>query len=225
MKPYEKVKGVSAYLRVSSRAQDTGMQRAAIEVAARVQGLTVSRWYSEKASGKSMARPELATLRADIRAGTVRHLLVFKVDRITRSGVADTYAFLAEARKAGCVVQAVADNLTIRPDSDDLTSEVLTFALSLAAKIERTAINDRISAARSRVEAEGGSWGRPPRMTPAQLERARVLKAEGMSLRDISQRVGVPRSTVHAALSRKDGPVRRVGRAGAEVSDPPPIHE
>lgn len=199
------------------------MQRAGVEAAAKAQALTIDAVYSEKASGKTMSRPELARLRTDIRAGLVKHLLVFKVDRVTRSGVADTYAFLSEARKAGCVVQAVADNLVIRPDSDDLTSEVLTFALSLAAKIERTAINDRIAAARSRVEAEGGNWGRPPRMTAAQLERARALKAEGMSLRDIAQRVGVPRSTVHAALSRKDGPVRRGRRAGSAVSDPPPV--
>ena len=38
---------------------------------------------------------------------------------------------------------AVADNLTIRPGPDDIVSETLIFALALAARLERAAINDR----------------------------------------------------------------------------------
>lgn len=208
---------------MSSRSQDDASQRSAIRKAAEVRGDAITAWFAEKRSGKTLKRPELDRLREDIRTGLVRRLYVFKLDRLTRSGVADTYALVAEARRANCTIVAVGDNLTITPDSDDLTSEVLTFALSLAAKIERTAINDRIAAARNRVEAEGGRWGRPRRMTPDQLRRARALKATGMSLRDIAQRVGAPRSTLHAALSRKDGPVRRARSPGAAGTNPPPV--
>lgn len=215
--------GVVGYVRVSSRSQDDASQRSAILKAAEARGDTVVAWFAEKMSGKTLKRPELDRLRADVRAGIVRRVYVFKLDRLTRSGVADTYAVIAEARRANCTVIAVADNLVVRPDSDDLTSEVLTFALSLAARIERTAINDRISAARSRVEAEGGHWGRPLRMTAEQLRRARELEAAGKSVRDIAQRVGVPRSTIHAALSRKDGPVRRSPAPRGARANPLPV--
>jgi hypothetical protein len=68
------------------------------------------------------------------------------------------------------------------PDKDDITSEVLVFALALAAKIERAGINDRISAARERVEAEGGRWGRPLRVGRADVARALTLRREGRSV-------------------------------------------
>ncbi len=120
-------------------------------------------------------------------------------------------------------MRAVADNLLIRPDTDDVVSEVLAFALSLAARIERTAINDRISGARARKELVGGAWGRPPRMSPEQFRRAHDLKREGMSNRAIAQRVGVPRSTIHAALSGKVGAFQPKRAPSEQVADPPPV--
>ena len=62
---------VVAYMRVSSRAQDLGMQRAAIEKMAAARGDTIEGWYSEKRTGKALARPELDRLRADVRARRV----------------------------------------------------------------------------------------------------------------------------------------------------------
>jgi DNA invertase Pin-like site-specific DNA recombinase len=50
--------------------------------------------------------------------------------------------------------------------------------MAWAAKMERTAINDRISAARERVEAEGGRWGRPSRVDRKTRDRDGVEGAE-----------------------------------------------
>ena len=63
---------IVAYVRVSSRAQDLGMQKAAIERAAAAHGEKVDRYYSEKRSGKLLARPELDRLRADAVAAHAR---------------------------------------------------------------------------------------------------------------------------------------------------------
>jgi DNA invertase Pin-like site-specific DNA recombinase len=77
----------------------------------------------------------------------------------------------------------------------------MVFALGLAAKIERTAINERIAAARVRVEAAGGSWGRPKSITPATLERARALRDKGRTFRAIALALKVKRSTIARALA------------------------
>jgi DNA invertase Pin-like site-specific DNA recombinase len=191
-----------AYVRVSSRAQDLGMQRAAIEKMAASRGDSIETWFAEKASGKALARPELARLRSMVRDGNVKRLYVFKLDRLTRSGVADTYRMVDELRCAGCSLVAVADNLTIRAEADDIVSETLVFALALAARLERAAINDRIAAARERVEAEGRSWGRPRRLSSGDCERLRALRDQGRSVRDIAVAMKVPRSTVARALTR-----------------------
>lgn len=189
-----------AYLRVSSKAQDHRTQLDSIRRAAKARGDTLTATYEEKRSGKTLARPELDRLRADVRTGLVRRVYVFKLDRVTRSGVADTYAVVSEFRAAGCELIAVADSLHLKPGTDDLQSDVFVFALGLAAKLERTAINDRIAAARARVEAEGRAWGRPERMDAATKTKARALKARGKSTRAIAVALKVPKSTIARAL-------------------------
>jgi DNA invertase Pin-like site-specific DNA recombinase len=96
----------------------------------------------------------------------------------------------------------VADGLHLKPGKDDVVTSVLLFAFSLAAKLERAAINDRIAAARERLEAEGRPWGRPSRLTPADVNKIVALQAQGLSHRAIAVRVHVPRSTVTLALKR-----------------------
>lgn len=193
----------TAYVRVSSKAQGHETQVDAIEREARARGDEVTDWRAEKQSARTMDRPELARLREDVRAGRVRKLYVFKLDRLCRTGVADTFAIVQELRRAGVELVAVADRLTLRPGSDDPTSEVLIFALGLAAKLERAATNDRIAAARLRLEGQGRAWGRPSRVDGATLERMRALAGAGRSLRSIAMAVGLPRATVQRALLRK----------------------
>ncbi len=196
----------TAYVRVSSKAQDLSTQRDAIERAAAVRGDSIGTWIEEKRSAKTLARPGLDQLRADARSGLVRRLYVFKLDRLCRTGVGDTFTVLGELRTAGVELIAVADNLHLKPGTDDLTSEVFVFALGLAAKLERAAINDRISAARERVERGGGRWGRPRRLDDATVARVQELRSAGRSMRQIAVALKVPLSTVgRAALSQKAG--------------------
>src|SRR5580692_2845074 len=105
----------SAYLRVSSRAQDAATQRAAIERAATARGDTIASWYSEKRSAKTMARAELQRLRAEAKAGLLRgrRLYLFRLDRLTRTGIADTLTTLEELRASGVEVVSVADGFDL----------------------------------------------------------------------------------------------------------------
>ena len=47
---------------------------------------------------------------------------------------------------------------------DGPAAEVVLAVMAWAAKMERLAIAERISAARERIESEGGRWGRPSRV-------------------------------------------------------------
>ena len=188
---------VAAYLRVSSRAQDLSTQRSAIERMAASRGDTIGCWYSEKRSGKTMARPELDRLRADARAGKVTRLYVFRLDRLTRSGIRDTFTLIEELRGDGVQLLSVADGF----DLEGPAAEVVLAVLSWAAKMERLAIGERISAARERLASEGRPWGRPARLGAQEREHVHALKAEGRSVRSIAMAVGVSRSTVARALA------------------------
>ena len=80
---------------------DHATQRAAIERAAAARGDAIHTWYAEKKSAKTMNRPELTRLRADARAGDLKKLFVFRLDRLTRSGIRDTFELVEELRAHG----------------------------------------------------------------------------------------------------------------------------
>ena len=85
----------TAYVRVSSRAQDDATQRTAITRIAAARGDEVDDWRAEKRSARTMDRAELVRLLADARAGRLRgrRLYLFRLDRLTRTGIADNAAF------------------------------------------------------------------------------------------------------------------------------------
>jgi DNA invertase Pin-like site-specific DNA recombinase len=187
---------VTAYARVSSKSQDLGMQRLAIERAATARGDTITDWRSEKRSGKLLARPELDRIRTDVRAGHVRKLYVYRLDRLTRSGIADTLQVIEELRANGCEVVSVADGFDLQGPA----AEIILAVVAWAARMERLAINERISAARERIEAEGGKWGRPSRLTDADRVKVQSMHRTGRTIREIAVAMKVPKSTVARAL-------------------------
>jgi len=186
-----------AYIRVSSKVQDLGMQRTAIERLAHSRGDTISTWYADKLSGKSLNRPALDRLRADARVGAFRRCYVFRLDRLTRSGIKDTLQVVEELRNAQAELVSVSDGF----DLGGPAGEIILAVMAWASKIERLAINERISAARLRMEGEGRAWGRPQRVFDR--DRAQELRAEGKSIRYISAALKVPRATLGRVLAGK----------------------
>lgn len=148
-----------------------------------------------------MDRPNFKRLLHDARAGLFDRLLVFHVDRLTRTGVADTFATLGELRAAGVTVATIAEPRIVVKPQGDFYSDVLVFALGLGAQLELVVKRERIAAARARVEV----WGRPPRMTAAQIATARRLRAKGRTYVQIARAVRVPKTVVHRALAARTG--------------------
>jgi DNA invertase Pin-like site-specific DNA recombinase len=196
-----------AYVRVSSRAQDDATQRKAIERLAAVRGDVVTDWRAEKRSAKTMEREELQRLLTDVRSGRLRgrRLYLFRLDRLTRTGIADTLTTLEMIRAGGVEVVSTADGF-------DLTgpqAEIIIAVMAWAAKMERLATAERISAARERIEAEGGHWGRPTRLGHAEVAQALAMRSEGRSVRAIAVAMKIPRATIAralAAVSQKPAP-------------------
>jgi DNA invertase Pin-like site-specific DNA recombinase len=189
---------IAAYVRVSSASQTAAMQRDAIERVAHARGDAIGAWYSDTFTGAKLDRPELGELRAAARAGNVRKLYVYRLDRLTRTGIRDTLAVVDELRGHGCELVTVADGFDVAGPAADIVLAVLAWA----AQMEREAIGERIRAARVRVEAKGGAWGRPRRIDRKTEEKARELREAGHTLRYIAQVCNVPRSTVARCLEK-----------------------
>lgn len=186
---------ISAYVRVSSAGQDLKTQKSAILRAAAARGDRIAEWYEDKQSGKSLDRPELDRLRRDARGGALRKVYVFKIDRLSRSGIRDTLKVVDELRAHGCEIATVADGFSLEGPGSELVLAVVAWA----AQMERAAIGERIAAARVRVEASGGTWGRQRRLDPGQVTRVRVL-ALTHSVRSIAAALKIPRATLHDAI-------------------------
>lgn len=191
----------AAYIRVSSKTQTFATQKAAIIQAAAARGDVIDRFYEEKRSGNSLDRPKLAELQGDAQAGSVVKLYVFRIDRLTRRGIRDTLAIVEDFQRWGVTLVTVADGF----DLTGPTGSVILAVMAWAAQMERQALGERISAARERVEAEGGRWGRPRRIDPGTLDRARKMRLgpERMTIREIAVALKIPRATLAAALSGK----------------------
>jgi DNA invertase Pin-like site-specific DNA recombinase len=201
---------VAAYIRVSSKAQDYASQRSSIERGAVARADTIAAWYSEKRTAKDTPGPDreaLQKLRVDARAGAIRKLYVFRLDRFTRSGIRDTLEVVEELQKHGVEIVSMTDGF----DLNGPAAEVVLAVMAWGAKMELVARNERIAAARLRLEEEGRPWGRPPRMTPELVERARTMQAEGRSVREIAMALKYPRSTVGRALAPSHNAVRDPG--------------
>lgn len=102
-------------------------------------------------------------------------------------------------RAHGVELVSVSDGFAL----DGPAAEVVLAVMAWAAKMERLAINERISAARERVEAEGGSWGRLRKINHRARERMIAMKNTGKSTREIAMAMKIPKSTVARVVSQK----------------------
>jgi DNA invertase Pin-like site-specific DNA recombinase len=209
---------VAGYLRVSSRSQTVETQRDAIQRCATARGEPVTHWFEEKRTAKALAnRPALDALCDLIRRGGVRILYVYRIDRLSRSGIRDTFFLLENFRGAGVVVVTVADGFAM----DGVASDIVLAVLAWAAQMERLAIGERIADAHTRIKNEGGQWGRPRRVDGATAARIREAHEEdGRSVRELAIAYGIPRSTIARCLSRKPTSPPLSPSPGKKARDP-----
>jgi DNA invertase Pin-like site-specific DNA recombinase len=118
----------AAYIRVSSHAQDFATQRAAVERAATVREDTIALWDAEKRSAKTTAREELTRLRRHARAGLVPRLYLFRLDRLTRSGIRDTFELVEELRAHGVEIVSIADGFSLSGPASEIVLAVMAWA-------------------------------------------------------------------------------------------------
>ncbi len=194
----------AAYIRVSSRAQNAATQRHAIETAARARGDKIAHWFAEKQSASRLRRPALDSLRDAVRRGELARVYVFRLDRLSRTGIRDMLQVVDEFRTARCELVNLADGFSVEGPGSDIAIAVMAGM----AQMEREALGERIAAARARVELEGGHWGRPRRVGPAEERRIHELAGKRLTSRRIAAELGIPEATVRRVVSQK-GPYQR----------------
>jgi DNA invertase Pin-like site-specific DNA recombinase len=199
------------YTRVSTADQNPELQLRDLEEYATRQGWEIIETYQDIISGAKASRPGLARLMADAAARKFDCLLVWKLDRFGRSLV-DCLNNIQELERRRVRFIAVTQNLDT--DERNPASCFLLHVLGAAAEFERSLIRERTLAGQQRYRHDyaAGKVGKTvhsrsgknlPPHRPRKIfnrDNIAVLRAQGLSIRDIATRLGVGVGTVARTL-------------------------
>jgi DNA invertase Pin-like site-specific DNA recombinase len=184
---------MACYCRVSSQRQKTDSQKA--EIIRWLQGCDIAasavQWFEDTETGTTLRRPAFERLRHAILAGTIRTVVVWKLDRLSRrqrDGV-NVLADWCERGVRGVVV-------TQQLDLDGAVGRMVASVLFGLAEIEAEYRRERQAAGIAVAKRNRVYRGRPRGTTKAQPARAQALRARGLTIPEIARALGSsPRTT------------------------------
>jgi len=184
------------YVRVSTQDQSNEMQLHELrEYASRMGWRTVE--YSDKTSGTKASRPGLDRLMADARARKFDVVICYKLDRFARSLtqlITNIQALDSYSVRFICVTQG------IDTDKSNPVSRLMLHIFGAFAEFERGIIVERVKSGIAEAKRRGKHCGRSKRVF--RRDEAARLRRQGLSLRAIGVRLGVPFTTVADALRK-----------------------
>jgi len=134
-----------------------------------------------------------------------RAVVVFKLDRLTRSGIRAMFTVIDKLGAHGVRVYSVTDSWF---DPANPAYEMILSALAFAEDLESRATSERVKAAIARKrkdEGEGFVWGQGHfsvlRQRPTLTREARELRETGLSWAKVGRRLGVSPSTAKRAAT------------------------
>jgi DNA invertase Pin-like site-specific DNA recombinase len=180
------------YVRCSTDKQQVRQQCDALRAA----GCT--RIFRDKAvNATAKSRPGLIAIREALRPQTDTFVVV-AVDRAFRSTF-EAIAFLDGLTAEGIAFRSLEQNI------DPRTLEGRRWYISKAndAEYERGVISRRTREAMAAAKRRGKKFGRPRKMTPKKLARAKAALHEGKTCKAAARLVSVSQRTLSRALARK----------------------
>jgi len=171
------------YARVSTVDQNPEMQHDALTAAG------CERIFTDKASGAKTDRPELAKALDYVRTGDV--FTVWKLDRLGRS-LPHLVTTVNDLRARGVEFRSLTEGF----DTTTIGGRLVFHVFAAVADFERDLIRERTQAGLAAARVRGRLGGRPSRVTPAKLARARkLIEAREMTMDEVAKAVGLTRPT------------------------------
>ena len=196
------MKHIAIYVRVSSDQQDLRSQEPDMKrwVEAFADGTPV-RWYQDKITGKTMNRPGWQQLEADMNAGKITKIVVWRLDRLGRTASGLTTLF-DELRDRKINLVSLKDGLDLSTPAGRLMAGVL----ASVAQYETEVRGERVLAGQAAAKAEGKTWGgsqkgRRIKVGPEKEATIMKLREERVPVAQIARAVGLSRPTVYSVIS------------------------
>ena len=192
---------VALYARVSTKDKEQNPENQLIKLREYCKARNYSyNEYTDHASGSKKDRPGLLDLMEHL--DQYNGILVIRLDRFGRS-LKDLLSLLDTIRNQGKFFEAIDQGLRISEKKDPMNDFMLSI-LGAAAQLERELISERVKDGMARARKEGKLVGRGKSDKTKKMEkRILELKEAGETIRMISQKTNIPRSTISSILSNK----------------------
>jgi DNA invertase Pin-like site-specific DNA recombinase len=189
---------VALYARVSTTDQSTDSQLLDLRRYVSERGWDIFKEYvDEGISGTKDSRPALNELMNDAKKRRFDVVLVWRFDRFARS-TKHLILALEEFKNLGVDFVSYQENIDT---SSPLGSAIFTI-ISAVAQLERDIIAERVKAGLRRAKENGKKLGRP--RVSVDKGQIRRLRAEGKSLREIAEQLGISHTKVAQIIALAD---------------------
>ena len=177
------------YVRVSSVDQNEARQ---------LEGIETDRVFTDKASGRTVERPQLQEALKYAREGDT--LVVHSMDRLARN-VEDMLRLVRELNGKGVTVRFVKENMTFSADHADPRASLMFAMLAAFSQFERDLIRERQKEGVALAKKRGVYTGRKPILNKQQAEQLRAEVAKpGSNKSQIARDFGIRRETLYHYL-------------------------
>ena len=196
-------KKIAIYMRVSTKSQSTKSQRPDLLRWAKTQDKDADiKWYTDKASGKSMDRPRWNKLQAAIDNNRIAALVVWRLDRLGRTASGLTKLF-EKLRSKKIKFISIKDGIDLNTTAGRLIANVLASVAAYETEVRA----ERVMAGQAVAKAAGKKWGGSKKgalykITPEQVKQIVKMKKKGQKISVISRTVGIERQSVYRVLKR-----------------------
>lgn len=177
------------YARTSTIEQEAGLEAQVAEL----QSLGCTKVFAEHVSSVDDQRPELRAALDWCREGDT--FIVTRPDRLARS-VTDLLRIVDDLKARKIAIRI----LSLGVDTGTATGTLILQVLGAVGEFERAIMLERQRAGIAKAKAEGKYRGRAPTARTKTPEVLR-LKAEGKTVAEIAQTVGISRASIYRAFA------------------------
>ncbi len=175
------------YIRVSSFDQNPERQ---------LEGVSVDRVFTDKASGKDTQRPELENLLAFVRQGDT--LVVHSMDRLARN-LDDLRRLVHKLTGRGVRIEFVKEGLTFTGEDSPMAKLMLS-VMGAFGEFERALIRERQREGIALAKQRGAYRGRKRSLSPEQIVVLKERVAGGEQKAGLAREFGISRETLYQYL-------------------------
>lgn len=176
------------YIRVSTEDQNTARQ---------LEGLELTKTFTDKLSGKDTNRPALKECLAYLREGDTLH--VHSLDRLARN-LDDLRGIIKQLTGRGVAVRTHKEGLLFTGDDSPMANLLLSM-LGAVAEFERSIIKERQREGIAIAKQKGVYKGRKASLSEEQVAELKALATSGEKKATLAKRFNISRASIYNYLA------------------------